>query len=253
METRDGILVTPALVRQYGWKIGQRIPFVSPTLTVQGSPNWEFELVGTIDSTRRPGVATLGFMHYEYFDARRAADRGTADQLMIRIADPNRSAQTALAIDRIFANSSNETRTRSDRESSQSRLKQFGDINYFTNAIVGAVFFTLLFLTGNTMRQSIRERIPEFAVLKTLGFSDTAVFAIVFAEALVLCVIAAVIGLAIAAVLSRWATDIIGPIRVSWLVIGGGIGAAVLVALVSASVPAWKVRGLRVVDALAGR
>jgi putative ABC transport system permease protein len=103
------------------------------------------------------------------------------------------------------------------------------------------------------MRQSIRERIPEFAVLKSIGFTDATVFAIVFAEAMVLCLLAAIAGLAIASVASRWATDIVGPVRVSWAVIGAGLGTAILVALISASLPAYRVRQLRVVDALAGR
>ncbi|MEJ1965173.1 MAG: ABC transporter permease [Gammaproteobacteria bacterium] len=253
MGTRDAIVATPALVRQFGWKIGQRIPFVSQTLKRDGSATWELELVGTFDSTARPNFGTLALMHYDYFDAARATERGTVDQFMIRINDPNRSAQISLAIDKLFANSPYETRTRSEKEATQSRLKQMGDINLLANAIVASVFFTLLFLTGNTMRQSIRERIPEFAVLKTLGFSDSAVFALVFAEALVLCLIAAALGLVIASVGSRWATDIIGPIRVSWWVIGGGMAVAILVALISAALPAWKVRQLRVVDALAGR
>ena len=253
MSNRAAMIATPGLIKYYGWKIGQRIPFVSQVLKQDGSPNWEFELVGTFDTPANPNVVTLGMIHYDYVDEARAADRGTADQFMIRLSDPNRSASIALAIDRMFANSPSQTRTRSDKESAQSRLKQMGDIKFFTNAIVAAVFFTLLFLTGNTMRQSIRERIPEFGGVKTVGFSDAAVFAIVFAEAVLLCLLAAIVGLALAAVISKFATDIIGPIRVSAMVVAAGIGTAVLVALVSAALPAWRVRQLRVIDALAGR
>ena len=75
-------------------------------------------------------------------------------------------------------------------------IKQFGDIGFVLRAILGAVFFTLLFLTGNTMMQSVSERIPELAVLKTLGFSDLKVLGLVIAESLLLCVLAALVGLA---------------------------------------------------------
>ncbi len=183
MRNRMGMIVTPAMQKHYGWQIGQRIPFTSQLLHRDGSPNWEFELVGLFDSVQHPNQTPLAMVHYDYVDAERATDRGTAEQFMIRIADPNRSTQTALAIDKLFANSPSETRTRSDKERAQGTLKQIGDVRFITNSIVAAVFFTLLFLTGNTMRQSIRERIPEFAVLKTLGFSDGIVFAVVFAEA----------------------------------------------------------------------
>ena len=85
------------------------------------------------------------------------------------------------------------TRSRTQTESAlaQMQLKQLGDINFIANAIVGAVLFTLLFLTANTMMQSVSERTPELAVLKTLGFSDGKVLTLVLIEALALCVFAA--------------------------------------------------------------
>ncbi len=72
------------------------------------------------------------------------------------------------------------------------------------------MFFTLLFLTGNTMMQSVRERIPELAVLKTLGFTDTGVQLLVLGESLLLCVFAAAIGLGLAAAIFPGLKDFIG-------------------------------------------
>ena len=86
-----------------------------------------------------------------------------------------------------------------EREFARAQLSMVGDINFIVNAIAGAVMFTLLFLTGNTMMQSVRERIPEFAVLKTYGFSNAAVTSFVCAEALILCIGSALIGLGIIA------------------------------------------------------
>jgi hypothetical protein len=80
--------------------------------------------------------------------------------------------QVAAEIDKRFANSSDETKTQTEKEFAQSFIKQQGDISFIVTSILGAVFFTLLFLTGNTMMQSVRERVPELAVLKTLGFTD---------------------------------------------------------------------------------
>jgi putative ABC transport system permease protein len=86
-------------------------------------------------------------------------------------------------------------RTSSEKSQTQSELQFVGDANFFTHAVVGAVFFMPLFITGNTMMQSIHERIPEFAVLKTLGFSDKKVLCLVIAESVLLCLFAAVTGL----------------------------------------------------------
>jgi predicted lysophospholipase L1 biosynthesis ABC-type transport system permease subunit len=111
-------------------------------------------------------------------------------------------------------------------------IKQLGDIGFVLRAILGAVFFTLLFLTGNTMMQSVRERIPELAVLKTLGFSDGKVLGLVLAESLLLCVLAAVIGLGVE--LRRAAHRQAGAAGRGALAaaLAPGIGVAVLLALI---------------------
>jgi len=128
-----------------------------------------------------------------------------------------------------------------------------GDINLIVTLIIGAVFFTLLFLTGNTMMQSVRERIPELAVLKTLGFSDGGVLALVLTESLLLCAAAALLGLAAAWAIFPMAHSVLGVVNLPASVIGLGLGAAALLALASGLPPAWRAKSLNIVDALAGR
>ena len=251
--TRAGLLATPAMQQHFGWRIGDKIPFKSDIVRRDGSKDWTFDLVGTFDAAQSPGKVYLALINFNYFDDLRLTDQGTAERFLIRIADPRRSAETAAAVDRLFANSPHETRTRSEKEVAQSRLKQMGDIEFLTNAVVGSVLFTLLFVTGNTLRQSVRERTPEFAVLKTLGFSNGGVLLMVLTEAMLLCVLAAAIGMAIAAAVAPFAADSIGTVDVSRTVLIHGICVAAVLALVSAFLPAWGVWRLSVVDALAGR
>ncbi|GFE79693.1 membrane protein [Steroidobacter agaridevorans] len=250
LATRTGMLATPALQSYYGWKIGDKIPLQTSLPKRDGSRSWTFDLVGTFDVSDNPGKAYLSVINYDYFDAERTSEIGTAERFLIRIADPNRSARTALAIDGLFANSSHQTRTRSEKEIAQSRLKQIGDIRFLTNAVVGSVLFTLLFVTGNTMRQSVRERTPEFGVLKALGSSDGGILLLVLAEALTLCVLAAMLGLGIALAAAPLLEEVIGVVEFSWRVIANGIFVAGLLALVSAVVPAWSIWRSSVVDAL---
>lgn len=250
---KAGMLVTPALLDDYGWKIGDKITVRSHILSRDGDPNWTFDIVGTFDSVGNPGSAQLVLINYEYLDDGRATDRGMADRFFVRILDPRRAVQVARDIDRIFANSPHESRTRSDQEFAQQRIKQMGDIAFFTNAIMAAVMFSLLFLTANTMRQSVRERVAEFAVLKTIGYSDAAVLGIVIAEALFICMPAAVLGLLFAAVASPLAGEITGALTVSWDVVLSGLAAAVAVALVSVAGPLWGLRRMSIVDSLAVR
>jgi putative ABC transport system permease protein len=103
------------------------------------------------------------------------------------------------------------------------------------------------------MKQSINERTSEFAVLKTIGMSDIQVASVVFAEALLLCVVAAVLGLFLSAMLAPFMVNVLGAVRLSWLVVTSAVMTAVLMAVVSAAPPAWRVHRLRIVEALAVR
>jgi putative ABC transport system permease protein len=167
-----------------------------------------------------------------------------------RIADPTRAVATAAAIDRIFANSSHETRTRSDQERAQFQAQQMGDVRFFTNAIMGAVLFTLAFLTGNTLRQSIHERIPEFALLKALGYTDGHVLSVAFAEALLLYIPSAVLGLLLAYLAAPLAKEDIGAVVVSPAVALAGLTCAAVLALIGAALPALSLSRMSVVGAL---
>jgi putative ABC transport system permease protein len=120
-------------------------------------------------------------------------------------------------------------------------------------AIVGAAVVALLFATAAMMMQSIRERTPELAVLKTLGFTDRAVFFLILAEAIALCVAAAAFGLALATLAFPFAAQILPGISLPGVVVEVGLACAVLVALISAALPAALAARLGIVAALAER
>ena len=253
--TRTGAVVGEPLMEKYGWSVGDRIPIQSTIWTKadDGTSNWEFDIVGTYNVSEDPNQANGFFFNYEYFEEARAFAKGTVGWYFLKVSDPTRAAEVANAIDARFANSASETKTQSEKEFQQSFIKQFGDINFIVNAILGAVFFTLLFLTGNTMMQSVRERIPELAVLKTLGFSDGKVVSFVIAEALMLCRLAALIGLGLSALAFPALKGFIGEASLQREVIVTGISAAIVLALIIALMPASRALRLSIVDALAGR
>lgn len=250
---RTGLLATPALLRMYDWRIGDLVTLRSRELKQDGSGDWAFTVVGTFDSKDNPNTAVLAVINYSYLDESRVAHRGTVERFYVRIRDATRSVATAAAIDRLFANSPHETRTRSDQERAEASAQQMGDIAFFTNAILGAVMFMLLLLTGNTMRQSVQERIPEFGVLKAMGFSSAKCFALALAEALAICLLAALTGLGLAAALAPLGREIATSITVSADVVVRAIALAVLLAFLSVALPSWRVYRLSVVAALAAR
>ncbi|HLG88794.1 MAG TPA: FtsX-like permease family protein [Alphaproteobacteria bacterium] len=252
--TRTGMLVGKLVADAFGWKPGDRIPLHSSIIKADGSTDWAFDVVGIYDSPDSPSLSAFVFPNYQYFDEARAYDKGTVLRFVVQVADPARAAEVANAIDRLFSNSPGETKTQSQREYSQSLLKQFGEINLVLDAIVAAVFFTLLLITANTMMQSVRERIPDFAVLKTMGFSDLGVLALVLAEVALLCVVAAGLGLALSVPLVPILTNSVGvPLQLPAKVAAAGMAAALLVALIAGLPPALRVKRLAIVDALAER
>ena len=181
-ETRTGALVGERLAQKYRWKVGDRIPLQSTIYPDrQGSKNWSFDVVGILHSTDKK---TSGFfdqmflLHWKYFDETTPFNQGQVGWYVARVGDVNQADRVARAIDVISANSDHETRTQTEQAATASWMKQLADIGLIVGSIMGAVFFTLLLLSGNTMIQAVRERTSELAVLKTIGFSNLSVLAI---------------------------------------------------------------------------
>jgi len=256
--TRSGALVNVALMKKFGWKVGDKVPLHSTIWTQRngGSLDWTFDIVGSFDAkdpTQAGAQSSSLLFHYELFDEGRSFGKGTVGWLEERVVDPAQASAISRRIDALFANSPNETKTQPANDFTMAFVKQFGDIGFVLRAILGAVFFALLFLTGNTMMQSVRERIPELAVLKTLGFGDGKVLGLVLAESLLLCVIAAVIGLALSfAALPVIKMGLLG-VELSPKALIPGAGAAVLLALIVGMPPALRAMRLNIVDALADK
>lgn len=241
-------------MRQYGWKVGQRIALKSPLLRKDGSGDWPFDIRGTYEDTEQEDSSQLLISNYSYVNqSLPAAQQNTIALAMVRIADPTRASAVEQAIDSQFANSSQETLTQSEHELAQSQVASLGDLDAVVHRITAAAFFVLLFATGALMMQSFRERTPELGVLKTVGFSDSLVMALILAETAVLCVGGAVVGLWIAARILVLARSYIGLGSVPVIVMVLGFACAVLLALAGGAIPAWRGLRLRVVDALANR
>jgi putative ABC transport system permease protein len=252
--TRTGAIVAAPLMRAFGWKIGDRIPLRTSVMKQDGSADWNFEIVGIYDVPSNPVEANRILINYTYFDEARLMERGTAWAFVLAVADPTRSAQICAAVDAQFVNSAYETVTQDEKAYVQGQLRQLGDVSLMANGIVAAVLFTLLFLTGNTMMQSVRERTPELAILKTVGFSDRAVTLLVLIESALLCVLAASLGLAAAAAVFPITAALgIGGSALPLKVVVAGLALAVILALASGLPPAWRAQRLVIVDTLAGR
>ena len=253
VSNRTGTLVGSDTMERFGWKVGERVVLQSPVPRTDGSRDWAFDVVGSYDTRNADADATALLANFAYIDEARFANRDTVQLFVAKVGDPGNATPVGLAIDNAFANSDHETRTQSEADLAASQLQRIGDLNYLARAIIAAVFFAMLFATGALMMQSIRERMPELAVLKTVGFSDRLVMGLIVAEAVVFCLFAAGVGLAIAAFVLPLAKQFIGIAGMPPVVAAAGMLFAVVLALIGSSVPAWRGLRLQVTDALAGR
>jgi putative ABC transport system permease protein len=259
VKTRTGALAGQRLVDRFGWKVGQKLPISSEIhAKTDGSLNWEFDLVGTLDAEDPAvrGNTDVVLINVAYFDEARLIGRGKTGWYIVRIGDSGQARSVAAAIDALFMNSPDETKTQPEKEFALGFAKQIGDIGALVTRILIAVFFTILILTGNAMAQSIRERIPELAILKTLGFSDAKVTALVLAEALLLLTLGGATGMAAAVAmmpaLNRATGGRFPPLFVgieTWLL---AAAVAAVVALAIGLPPALRANRLKIVAALSG-
>lgn len=249
---RQGAIVGADLARRFNWKIGDRVPLIGTIWQPKQGQVWDFNIVGIYDGDK--GVdKTQFFFRYDYLDENRLRGEGLVGWYVVKIADPAQAHEMGAKFDAMFANSSAETKTTTEKGFVDGFAKQVGDIGSIMIAILAAVLFTMLLVAANTMAQSVRERTSEVGVLKTLGFSNGSILALVLGESVLISLIGGALGLGAA-----------------WLIVQGGdptngmlpvfllpnrdvaIGAVLVVALgiVAGALPAFNAMQLKITDAL---
>ena len=193
MTERTGALIGRAMADTMGWKVGDVIPIRSAIyFKKDGTNTWDMKIIGIFDN---PNGDTNGlYFHFDYFNES-ILNQDNIGWIGLRLKDKNQAAQIAAKIDSMFANSSAETKTSTEKAFVQSFANQMGNISSIVTVIVVAVFFTMLLVTANSMAQSVRERTSEIGVMKTLGFSSARVTGLVLAESLLITFIGGLLGM----------------------------------------------------------
>lgn len=186
LSDRQGAVVGVDLASRFGWKVGDRIPIQATIWQPKGGGlTWEFNIAGIYDGDQ--GVdKTQFFFRYDYLDENRAGGEGAVGWYVVKIADASQSQSMGATFDEMFANSSAETKTTTEKGFVEGFAAQVGDIGAIMIAILVAVLFSFLVVAANTMAQSVRERTSEIAVLKTLGFSGGTIMALVLIESVLI-------------------------------------------------------------------
>lgn len=256
--TRAGAIVGPKIANKYGWKVGDLITMHANGNYIQtnGSLDWTFSIVGIFTVSKPELMDQFGnriLFQYVYLDEGRLWNRGKVDMYMVKPAAGTDAGRLAEALDAHFANSSHQTRSMPMKALVVVILKQLGDIGFIINSITAVVVVTLAFMTGNAMMHSIHERVPEFAVLKTLGFSDGLVSSLIVAESVLVCSLGAAAGIGAAYLLIPVMRKSLHVIDLSAMGLLPGIVMALILAVLVALTPAWWAQRLQIVDALAAR
>jgi putative ABC transport system permease protein len=252
---RSSMIVGRILADRFGWKIGDTVPVRSSFYRKSdGGDTWELKVAGIYETTNGDNVSL--FFHYDYLNESlpQNGGRDSIGFVMIKIEDPAKAQQVSAAVDALFANSSAETKTATERAFIQGFANQIGDIATIVTAVASAVFFTMLLVTGNTMAQSVRERISEIAVLKTLGYSKRVVAGLVLTESFVITALGGAIGLGLAALTADSMSAALAQyfpvlgIPSSTYVIGAAL--IVVLSVLAALLPSAEAWRLKITDAL---
>jgi putative ABC transport system permease protein len=254
-EDRTGAIIGADLARRFGWKVGDRVPLISPIYRKPDGSPWDFTIRGVYDASK-PGVdKSQFFFHYAYINEtfRNTAFGNQVGWYVFKVADPATSDQLAQRIDAMFANSPAETKTATEKVFASDFAKQVGDIGAIMVAIAAIVMFFILFVAGNAMAQSIRERTNELGVLKTLGFGDGRILALVLLESCLVAVVGGGLGLAIAWTIIAQGDPTGGLLAIFHFPIRDlliGVGLVILLGITTGLLPAFQASRLKIVDAL---
>ena len=251
---RQGAIIGRDLAERMEWKVGDRVPLRSTIYQPKPGSGWEFNIAGIYDAGE--GVdKTQFFFQYDYLveNSSTPQQEGLVGWYVVRIADPAQAVTLSRRFDELFANSPFETRTTTEKGFVEGFASQVGDIGTIMVAISSVVLFMFGLVAASTMAQSVRERTSELAVLKTLGFADGAILALVLAESMFIVLVGGGLGLALAWLIVQSGDPTGGLLPVFLLPARDvilGVGLMVGMGILAGVMPAVAAMRLRITDAL---
>jgi len=249
-QERTACVTTRSLAQKFNWHLGDRITIKGDIFPV----NLELNLRGIFDDPR--DVDVLYFQREYLEESLPLARRGNAGTLNILANTTDDVPRIEKAVDAMFENAPVQTKTETENAFSLSFLAFLGNIKVFLLSVCAAVTFTVLLVSANTIAMSVRERVNEVGVLKTLGYTRGAILGIILGESVTISLVGGVLGVGLANLLAgvvRRAPAFIAQLKTLTIVpsvAGLCLVVAALIGLVSAFVPAFRASRLSIVEAL---
>ncbi len=249
---RTGCIVGESLARANTWNVGDKVT-LKVGIPYYGTRDYDFTIRGVYKSTSSAVDTQSMMFHWKYADERSAV-KSQVGWIVTQVANPDQAAQIAGVIDAKFANSPYETKTDTEKAFASSFISMFGNLNLLLGSIAVAVVVATLFVAGNTMAMSVRERTTEIAVMRTLGFPGATIFTLIAVEALLMSIVGGAIGVGLArAVVNPRVMPsggFIPEISVSATNVAIGVALSAFIGVVSGLIPATLAARLKIVDAL---
>ena len=249
---RTACLVGDGLARRYGFKVGDKIT-LQVGIPIYGTRDFDFNVAAIYRSGGAAVDNQSMLFHWKYADER-STPAGQVGWFIAQIANPDRATEIAVAIDAKFANSPNETKTETEKAFQSTFVSMFGNLNLLLGSIALAVVITTLFVSGNTMAMSVRERTTEIAVMRTLGFQVRTIFLLIAGEGLMMAIVGGVIGVALARAIVNpnvlQAGTFIPELRVNGANMAVGLVLSAVIGALASVIPATMASRLKIVDAL---
>jgi putative ABC transport system permease protein len=247
---RSACVVGRKTANRLGFKVGDKVQLVGDIFPI----TLDLTVRGIYDSEK--DNENLLF-HFDYLnEAIPRARRDLVFNFVIRMERPEDAATIAKAVDDLFRNATNQTKTETELAFGLSFLSFLGNVKAYLLAICAAVTFTILLVSGNTMAMSVRERVREVGILKTIGFTPGTILTMLVGEAVVIAVAGGVLGLGLAyglCGLMREAPSTFADfsaITLPPVIVALCLSVAVLIGIVSSFVPAWSASRRSILEAL---
>ena len=254
IKDRKGCIVGRKTAARFGWKIGD-------TITLDGTiftGKWDFTIRGIYQGRDKNTDETALFFQFDYLnETMKKTVKPRADQVgfyIVSVKDPDRGAEIAIAIDKLFKNSYAETLTESEKSFTKSFLSMMEAIIMAIEIVSYIIIIIIMAVMVNTMAMTTRERIGEYAVLKTMGFDGRHIATIIFGESFVITAMGLILGVALTYPAAKIFSKLVGPAFPSFIVqpksIYLDIAAAMIIAVIAALVPTWQAINIRIADGL---
>jgi len=252
LDDRTGCIVGDGLAKNYGWKVGDRI-VLQVGIPTYGREDFPLTIRGIYKAGSNAVDNQTLFFHWKYVDER-SLIKGMVGWLVSEIANPDQAAQVAGEIDKKFENTPYETKTDTEKAFQSSFASMFGNLDLLLGSIALAVVITTLFVAGNTMAMSVRERTTEIAVMRTLGYPSQIIFFLVACEGLLMAIVGGLLGAAVAWLLVNpsmfTGSAFIPPFSVTGQNAVVGVLLSGVIGVVAGLIPATMAARLKIVDAL---